>query len=109
MAKKTVAKYFSDLSGTEIDDASPTVRFAFDGSTYEIDLTPDEKAAFHDALALYIASGRRVTSPRGRRASAPSDGPSARDIRAWAQEQGLDVPARGRVPAPVVEAYRAAH
>ena len=30
------------------------------------------------------------------------------DIRAWAQEQGITVSARGRIPASVVEQYQAA-
>lgn len=37
------------------------------------------------------------------------DVPSAKDVRAWAVDQGIDVPARGKVPDDVVEAYQAAH
>lgn len=107
MAKKTVSKYFSDVSGQEIEGDAPTVRFAFDGTTYEIDLTPDERASFADVLAPYVGLARKVSGPRGR--AAATSGPPAREVRAWAVEQGLDVPARGRIPAPVLEAYRAAH
>jgi hypothetical protein len=31
------------------------------------------------------------------------------DVRAWAQEQGLEVADRGRIAASVYEAYAAAH
>lgn len=37
------------------------------------------------------------------------DSPSARQIRAWANENEVDCPATGRVPAAVREAYDAAH
>ncbi len=112
MARKTVEKFYSDLSGTEIEGPSPTVAFVFDGVGYEVDLTPSERASFEDAVKPYIAIGRRVgarTRAASSGGSGSSGGPSAKDVRAWAQEQGLDVPARGRVPASVLDAYSAAH
>jgi hypothetical protein len=45
---------------------------------------------------------------RGRRATAPRSNDTAQ-IRAWAQANGHSVNSRGRIPAPVIEAYRAAH
>lgn len=112
MAKKTIAKYFSDLSGIEIESNSPTVYFAIDGTSYEVDLTEEEQTRLREAVAPYAAVGRRAAG--GRRASAggassTADGPSAKEVRAWAVQQGLDVPARGRVPAEITDAYRAAH
>jgi hypothetical protein len=38
----------------------------------------------------------------------PAPEPSAADVRAWAAEQGIEVPARGKLPGDVVERYRAA-
>jgi hypothetical protein len=35
--------------------------------------------------------------------------PKAAEIRAWAKENSLAVPAKGRIPADLVEAYRNAH
>lgn len=40
--------------------------------------------------------------------SGPASEPAARDVRAWAREQGIDVPARGHLAADVVEQYKAA-
>lgn len=37
------------------------------------------------------------------------DEPSPATVRAWAKDQGIDVPPRGRVPAEVIEQYRQAH
>lgn len=110
MAKRTIAKYFSDLSGNEIDTPSPTVHFAFDGTSYEIDLTEAEAGELRDALAPYVSVARRAAGTRAaRRAASSSDGPSPKDVRAWAVAQGLDVPARGRIPASLIEAYEAQH
>lgn len=111
MAKKTIEKFFSDLSGDEIDSTSPTVSFVFDGVGYEVDLTVAEREMFEKAVAPYIAVGRRA-GRSGRKAlsgASGSSGPDAKQVRAWAQEQGLDVPARGRVPGSIIEAYEAAH
>lgn len=112
MAKKTVEKFYSDLSGDEIDTPSPTVAFTFDGVGYEVDLTEAERQTFADSVAPYIAVGRRAAgraSSRSGSTSKRSSGVDAKAVRAWAQEEGLDVPARGRVPASVIEAYQSAH
>lgn len=34
------------------------------------------------------------------------DQPTNAEVRAWAREQGIDVPARGRIPAGVIKRYR---
>ncbi|WP_286689479.1 MULTISPECIES: Lsr2 family protein [unclassified Aeromicrobium] len=116
MAKKTVEKFYSDLSGDEIDTPSPTVAFTFDGVGYEVDLTEAERQTFADAVAPYVAVGRRAGRASGRssssrRSSSSSSASSvdAKAVREWAQEQGLDVPARGRVPSSLIEAYQSAH
>jgi hypothetical protein len=110
MAKKTVEKYYSDLSGDEIDTPGPTVSFTFDGVGYQVDLTEAERKAFSDAVAPYIAVGRRAAGRASRSSSGGSgSGVDANAVRAWTQEQGLDVPARGRVPASLIEAYQEAH
>ncbi len=58
--------------------------------------------------------GPRGRRGRGRTAAAPQQRSGAgRDydpkaVREWAQSQGLEVPARGRVPGKVLEQFRAA-
>lgn len=102
MASKTVVTYFSDFSGKEIGSEAATVTFGLDGKTYEIDLTEDEQKKLREALSPYIDAGRPQVS-RKTGELVPSE------VRAWAVANGLDVPTRGRVPATVTEAYRAAH
>lgn len=112
MATKTFTKTFSDLSDKEIrGDGGGTVKFGFDGRQYEIDLTATEKAEFAKTIGKYVDAGRSVgRATRGRTPGAKkSTTHSASDIRAWAVEQGIDIPARGRIPADIREQYEAAH
>ena len=111
MAQKIHIVLEDDLDGSE---ATETVTFGLDGTTYEIDLNDKNAAALRDALAPYLGHGRKVgAAPRragGRKsAAAAGGGPSAREIRDWARENGHDVPERGRVSAEVRSAYDAAH
>jgi hypothetical protein len=114
MAQRTVIAYYSDLSGTEIDEQGVGVRFELDGTAYEIDLAKDEQDALRTALAPFVAAARPAgTQAEGRpRASVTAPGrndPSPWAMREWARQNGFDVPTRGRVPELVREAYRAAN
>ncbi|RLV54602.1 Lsr2 family protein [Aeromicrobium phragmitis] len=108
-------KFFSDISGEEIESGTPTLTFAFDGTSYEIDVTEKEKDEIEKAFAPYIRAGRKSNSAasarrRGRRSGGSSNsGSQAKEVRAWAKEQGIDVPARGRIPADILEKYNAAN
>ncbi|GAA1135088.1 Lsr2 family protein [Nocardioides aquiterrae] len=109
MAQKVNIVLVDDIDGSE---ATETVSFGLDGTTYEIDLNDKNAAALRDALASYVGHGRKVGAAprRGRRsAAAASNGPSAKEIRDWARANGHDVPDRGRVSAEVREAYDKAH
>ena len=112
MAQKVSIVLVDDLDGSE---ATETVTFGLDGTSYEIDLNDANAAALRDALAAYVGHARKVGSARrGRRtsaaaAAAAAGGPSAREIRDWARSNGYDVPDRGRVSAEVREAFDAAH
>lgn len=111
MAQKVNIVLVDDLDGSE---ATETVSFGLDGTSYEIDLNDANAAALREALAGYIGHGRKVGAAprRGRRtasSASSSNGPSAKEIRDWARANGHDVPDRGRVSAEVREAYDAAH
>ena len=105
MAQKVTVALEDDLTGGPADE---TVRFAVDGTDYEIDLSAKNAAALGKLLAPYIEHARKAGRPLGRRAgrTAPSRQRSG-DIRAWAKEHGLAVNERGRIPASVVEQYHA--
>lgn len=110
MAQRVITQLVSDLSGDEIADGEGgTLYFSFDGTKYSIDLTNKEAADFEKAIAMYIAHATKVGGRRRQTRSRGSSGYSSRDVRAWARDNGLDVPARGRIPAELVEQYRQAH
>lgn len=104
MAKKIIEQYISDLSGVDLPKDANPVRFAFDGRLYEIDLTESERAEFADVMAPYVAAARPTGSGRSR-STRSSDGPDPKEVRAWARENGYDVPDRGRIPSSILEAY----
>ena len=112
MAQRVSVVLVDDIDGTE---AAETVVFGLDGAEYEIDLSEENADKLRETLAVYIGHGRRANSRRrggsSSRSSAParSGGASAAEIRAWARDNGYDVPDRGRVSAVVREAYAAAH
>lgn len=65
MAKRVEVVLVDDLVGGE---AVETVRFAIDGSVYEIDLGDANARTLREALAPYVAAARKVTtSTRARR------------------------------------------
>ncbi len=112
MAQRVNVVLVDDLDGS---DAAETVSFALDGVDYEIDLNDKHAGELREALALYVGHGRRTGGRRRKAASrrtsssSAAGGASASEIRAWARENGWDVPERGRVAAEVREAYAAAH
>lgn len=108
MAQRYHVTLEDDLDGTKAEE---TIRFALDGTEYEIDLSKKNAKALREALSGYIEAGRRVkAASAGRRRSAARGGrDEARNIREWAAENGYEVSARGRVPSQVREAYDAAH
>src|SRR5712692_10394828 len=66
--------------------------FGPDGVSYEIDLAPPNRARLADAVAPYLAAGRRISRggrrPAGRPAAAWVDRAA---VRAWARDAGLAV------------------
>lgn len=112
MAQRVNIILTDDLDGSE---ATETVVFGLDGTTYNIDLNDKNAKALRKALDKYVGHGRKVTAAKGRRSYQPAaSSASSRDynpaeVRTWATANGHEVPARGRIPAQVLDAYRAAH
>ncbi|MBP0459678.1 histone-like nucleoid-structuring protein Lsr2 [Streptomyces montanisoli] len=110
MAQRVVVTLSDDMDGGE---AAETVAFGLDGKSYEIDLNPANAKKLRKALAPYLAAGRKQTnaSKRGKARGSyrhTSLEPDPAAVRAWAQSHKMDVPARGRIPKRVYEAFRAA-
>lgn len=107
MAQKVNIVLVDDIDGAE---ATETISFGLDGTTYEIDLGDKNAAALREALAPYIGHGRKVggATRRGRRSSVTALGPSSKEIRDWARSNGYEVSDRGRVSAEIRQAFDAA-
>lgn len=111
MSRLIVHHLVDDLDGHVLDAGKgETVTFAFDGVTYEIDLSDANVGTFREVMGPYISAGRRVVG-KGRPAK-PRRRHGQRDlgpVRAWAKNNGHVVSDRGRVPQAVIAAFDAAH
>jgi len=109
VAQKIQTLFIDDLDGSA---AEGTVRFALDGTEYEIDLNAGHARELRDALARYVGAARRVAAAarrpgRGARRG-PGSGLNTTEVREWAMAQGIEVKDRGRVPAELVARFKAA-
>lgn len=77
------------------------------GAIYVIDFSSANAENLPAAIAPYVNAGRRTGRKTGKKSG--GTGGNAKEIRAWALENGLEVPARGRIPGLVRDAYDAAH
>lgn len=111
MAHRVQVQLIDDLTGQE---AQETVRFGIDGTKYEIDLTTENAAELRSALSMYVQGGRKALSSRPGQSgqaglSAARNREELQQIRKWAQENGLNPSARGRVSFGILDAYNKAH
>ncbi len=113
MAQKHIVQLIDDLDDSVAEE---TVTFGIDGATYEIDLSADNAARLRDALATYVANGRRVgrasngarSTPTARRSrAARGDREQTQAIREWARSNGHKIGEKGRIPAHILDAYNA--
>ena len=112
VAQKITTLFIDDIDGGA---AEGTVRFALDGTEYEIDLNAKHSEELRSALGKYVTHARKVgggTRRGGRVAGRASRGAGSvlntTEIRNWARENGFDIKDRGRVPADLVAKYQAA-
>lgn len=112
MAESRRSTLVDDLDG---GPAHETVRFALDGTEYEIDLNRHHAAQLRTVLMPYLRAGRRLLRKPTRdgrvRLVVPRRVEVAADpraVRAWAKAHKIPVPERGRIPADVIARYHAA-
>jgi hypothetical protein len=120
---RLVDTYFVDDLTQERGDDVETHTFELDGVSYEIDLSTASHENLESKLAPFLKAARRTSStkrkrsrkapaPTGKRASVAvfSDAePDSAEIRKWAKERKIAVPARGRIPRSVREQFIAVH
>ena len=117
--KKPMAQKVMLIDDLDQSEGAETIRYSVDGKDYEIDLSEKNAQRFRDALREFIDASREVEQPPAltltpaRTTRRQSSGGSGRDdiaqIRSWAEGQGMDVSARGRIKKEIIEAYDQAH
>ena len=117
MAKATVEVLVDDLDGSE---GAETIRLGWNGEWRELELSSKNLASLSKALDKYWSVSRAVSDggqSSRRRRSRPSTASSRRAktkrdpkvIRAWATDNGIAVPGRGRIPGDVERQYNEAN
>ena len=104
MATKVLTTLQDDIDGS---DATQTIRFALDGIEYEIDVSDRNANRLRNSLSDFIAHGRKVGGRHGRK-PVSSGHVDTKAVRKWAEANSIEVSSRGRIPADVVERYKAA-
>jgi hypothetical protein len=112
VAQKITTLFIDDIDGGA---AEGTVRFALDGTEYEIDLNAAHSEELRSALGKYVSHARKVGGSVRRAGRAPGrvsrsagSALNTTEIRSWARENGFEIKDRGRVPADLVAKYQAA-
>jgi hypothetical protein len=112
VAQKITTLFIDDIDGGA---AEGTVRFALDGTEYEIDLNSKHSEELRSALGKYVTHARKVGGAArragrvaGRAGRGASSALNTTEIRNWARENGYDIKDRGRVPADLVAKYQTA-
>ena len=111
MAQKVRVELVDDLDGSA---AAETLAFGLDGTTYEIDLNKRNAKALRKSLETYVSAARRTggkRQPKNGKAVAKGKvdlGPSTRELRDWARDNGFEVADRGQIPSAVREAFASA-
>lgn len=115
---KTITNYVDDIENKPFaEGAGETLSFSFDGKPYEIDLNTKNAGKMRTLFQFYVdharpgagiaapprRRGRAVTSTRG----AVARGYDLAELRRWAADDGIELPARGRIKAEIIEQYKA--
>ena len=111
MATVTRVLLIDDLDQSE---AAETVEFNLDKQDYFIDLSAPNADRLREKLQRFVDAATPVTAKavpvkrsRGKAAAVATSKQDTQAIRAWAEQAGLKVSARGRIAQTVQDAYAA--
>lgn len=103
MARQNITQFFDDLDHTPLHESDVRViRFGLHGKNYVLDLKPENAERFLAKLKPYVEAAQEACD-----ANEPAVDPAK--IRRWAQNEGLPIANRGKIPLSIVEAFRDAH
>ncbi|WP_159803601.1 histone-like nucleoid-structuring protein Lsr2 [Arthrobacter zhaoguopingii] len=106
MAQRVQIQLVDDPSGEQADEM---VRFALDGSGFEIHLTAEHASELRGRLERIVTNARRTRPPAGSTKPAADTRERTQRIRSWALDNGYTPSGRGRISKEIEQAYNAAH
>lgn len=102
--KKTITTLVDDLDGTEADQS---LSFAFEGTSYTIDLSDKNADKLRSALKPYLDVATRSGRSTGTRASSGTNNKEElAAAREWLKKEGHEVSDRGRIKGELMDLYR---
>jgi hypothetical protein len=111
VARKVQVHLLDDIDGGKADE---TLKFALDGTNYEIDLSTKHAERLRKSVDKFVQAARRVGRGPVAAAGRARSGTSARSdrvqnqaIRDWAKRRGIALNERGRIPRTIIEQYEA--
>ncbi|HWR85183.1 MAG TPA: Lsr2 family protein [Rhodoglobus sp.] len=109
MAEKVIRTVVDDIDGTELPAGNPKTYLTYDGVSYALDLSDENRSKLADALEPFLVDSARVGGAVRKQVTGDR-GDRGRQVTEWAVEQGLRKPGqRGRLSKDILEAYDAAH
>lgn len=115
VAQKVSVTFACDYDAREIPAGEQLTRtFSLDDRNYEIDLCEKHSQKFDESLKRFAEKARKAHTasttrvPKTKRRTAAHRQHSA-DVRSWAQQTGIQVNDRGRIPAHVIAKYESNH
>jgi hypothetical protein len=113
MAERVVRTVVDDIDGTELPAGNPKTYLTYDGVSYALDLSDENRGRLSEALQPFLLDSARVGGGTTRRAATGDRGDRgdrSKQITEWAVAEGLR-PAgqRGRLSRDIIAAYEAAH
>lgn len=106
MAQKIQTLLYDDIDGSAADE---TLRFAFQGTEYEIDLSKVNADKMRKAIKPYAEKARtlKVTRPPRARSRGAAGYADSAAMRTWLMENGYghELKDRGRIPARLVQKF----
>ena len=105
--QKPIVKVIDDYDGAELPEDTKSVRYQFNGRTYDLYLSQASRKAVDDFIANLTDGAEEVSrSGRGDRIKSPY---TIHDLRTWAKEHGHQVSPNRRAPGKVIRAFNEAH
>ena len=105
--QKPIVKVIDDYDGAELPENTKSVRYQFNGRTYDLYLSAASRKAVDEFISNLTEGAEEVSrSGRGDQIKSPY---TIHDLRKWAKQNDHHVSHNRRAPGKVIRAFNAAH